>query len=66
MKRMYEAPIAEKIEFDYSQTVVASIFGDGKNPAQCQGSNPGHGCGMPGDNQGSDSIGNCTQDHQRK
>ena len=63
MKRKYEEPIAEKIEFDYAETVVASF---GKNPAQCQGSNPGMGCGKPGENLGNDSPGNCTIDHARK
>ena len=68
MKRIYEEPIAEKIEFDYAETVVASLTGTGggKNPAQCQGSNPGQGCGQPGQNQGNKSIGNCTGNSQRK
>lgn len=63
MKRKYEEPVAMKIEFDYAQTVVAST---GKNPGQCQGFNPGHGCGHPGENQGADSIGNCTEGGVRK
>lgn len=64
MKRKYEEPIALKIEFDYAETVVAS---DGKNPAQCQGSNPGQGCGMPGENvSGQNPPGNCTTGGQRK
>ncbi len=60
-KKEYTAPIAEKLEFDYANTVVASE-GD-KNPAQCAGTNPGQGCeGVLGDR----SPGNCTGDHSRK
>ena len=60
-KKDYEAPKAEKLEFDYTSTVVAS----GKNPAQCTsknpgqcdlGSNPGQGCSNDG-NPGNESTG---------
>jgi len=65
MKRKYEEPVALKIEFDYAETVVAS---GGKNPAQCTGHNPGHGCGYPYDPdvEGDDAPGNCSQDQDRK
>ncbi len=36
-KKKYIAPIAEKLEFAFSNNVVAS-----KNPAQCTIMNPGH------------------------
>ena len=32
MKKDYNAPKAEKLEFDYNQTVVASNGGNGKMP----------------------------------
>ena len=51
-KKTYETPKAVKLEFDYVNTVVASITipetteepssGGGKNPAQCTKKNPGH------------------------
>ena len=31
MKAMYEAPVAEKLEFDYSSVVAASAGGHGDN-----------------------------------
>jgi len=60
-KKDYVKPEAEMLEFDYTDTVVAS----GKNPAQCTeqnpghcdlGSNPGHGCSNNG-NPGNGSYG---------
>ena len=60
-KLIYQPPRIEKIEFDYTNTVVAS----GKNPAQCTaknpghcdlGSSPGHGCSN-NDNPGNESFG---------
>ena len=65
MKKMYVEPIVDKLEFDYIQRVTASQ-GHGKNPAQCQGMNPGYGCGHPGKHIGNNSPGNCTIDSQRK
>ena len=62
MKRQYLTPIAEMIIFDYAETVVAS----GKNPAQCTGRVPGHGCGMPHEVTEGDAPGNCSQDQERK
>ena len=61
MKRMYEKPRAEKLEFDYTDIVVAS-----KNPAQCTGYNPGQGCGMPHEVTEGSSPGNCSQPEERK
>ena len=65
MKRNYNKPASEKLEFDFSENVAASRD-FGKNPAQCQGHNPGHGCGLPGIHIGSNSPGNCTIDVPRK
>ena len=61
MKQKYEKPRAEKLEFDYTDIVVAS-----KNPAQCTGHNPGHGCGTPDEVTEGRSPGNCSQDEERK
>ena len=61
MKKDYETPVAEKLEFDYVSTVSAS--GGLKNPAQCAGTNPGHGCGKPEHN--GNAPGNCTAEHDR-
>ena len=44
-KKIYEKPIAEKVEFDYTDTVSAS----GKNPCQCCSEGPG------GNNSGNNS-----------
>ena len=61
MRKVYEAPKAMLIEFDYTDTVVASK----KNPAQCTTKNPGqcdlgavpgHGCDNTG-NPGNESYG---------
>ena len=72
-KKMYVEPIAEMLEFDYANTVTASNGkGNGKNPAQCTGTNPGHGCLGGDDNPGhGDSVennapGNCSVDTDRK
>ncbi len=62
MKRQYLTPIAEMIIFDYAETVVAS----GKNPAQCTGHNPGHGCGKPHEVTVDSVPGHCSQDQERK
>lgn len=60
-KKAYVKPDAIILEFNYSDTVVAS----NKNPAQCTtknpghcdlGSNPGHGCSNEG-NPGNESYG---------
>ena len=64
MKKKYEAPRADKLEFDYINSVVAS--GGGKNPAQCTGHNPGSGCGMPSEVTEGNAPGNCSQDQERK
>ena len=69
MKKEYEQPTAEKLEFVYANTVGASL---GKNPAQCTGTNPGQGCLDDGTNPGhgcsveNDAPGNCSVDHERK
>lgn len=63
VKKLYETPRAEKLEFDYTNTVVAS---KGKNPAQCTGHNPGHGCGKPHQVTEGNSPGNCSKDQPRK
>ncbi len=64
MKKEYVKPWAEKLEFNYSETVVASR--GNKNPAQCTGHNPGQGCGYPGEVTEGNSPGNCSQDDERK
>ena len=66
-KKEYTTPVAEKLEFDYSNTVAESVTGDGgggQNPAQCNGSNPGQGCGGP-HTQG-DNPGHCHTDNQKQ
>ncbi len=64
-KKEYTTPVAEKLEFDYANTVVASVEDEGnQNPALCNGSNPGHGCGEP-HTQG-DNPGHCHNDNPKK
>lgn len=68
-KKMYVKPLAEMLEFEYANTVTAS---DGKNPAQCTGTNPGQGCLDGGTVPGAgcsvenNAPGNCSVDHERK
>ncbi len=67
-KNTYAKPTADKLEFDYANSITAS--GGGKNPAQCTGHNPGQGCtgGAPGQGNsvGNSSPGNCSVGGQRK
>ena len=63
-KKNYVKPVAEKLDFDYTNTVSASS--GQKNPAQCNGVNPGHGCGGPHDDLGNNSPGNCHTEGPRK
>ncbi len=73
-KKAYAKPVAEMLEFEYANTVTASVIPEegGVNPAQCTGTNPGHGCLDGGSNPGhgcsvsNDAPGNCSVDHERK
>ncbi len=65
-KKAYETPKAEKLEFDYVNTVVASGKNPGlcgpKNPGNCKeeyGDRPGMGCSTEGGdgNPGNETIG---------
>ena len=66
MKEKYTTPKVVKLEFNYSDTITASITEDsGKNPALCTSKNPGHcdlgqqpghGCSNDG-NPGNNSTG---------
>lgn len=53
MKRVYETPAVEKLEFDYAQTIVAS----GGNDDHGHGHGHGHGRGDNGHGRG------CDRDH---
>lgn len=63
MKKLYEKPTAQKLEFDYVENVVASR-GKGKNPGKghnCTGTTPGQGCGFPDEVTVNDAPGNCSE-----
>ncbi len=65
-KKEYTTPVAEKLEFDYSNTVAQSVTGGGgQNPAQCNGYNPGQGCGSPHSTDGP-NPGQCHTDNQKQ
>ena len=59
-KRTYKTPIADRMDFDYKDTVTASDPNSNWNPGHCTyGKNPGHSCDAPL------NYGQCKDDYNR-